>query len=138
MIAILSALVSVLSFRFRSRASLELELVALRLQQLNDLRRQRPRRLRLHSADRLLWGCLYRVWPQVLDALVLVKLATVVKWHREGLRIYWWWRSPCQNGVWLGDGRHFAQGLAAQSKANLTEPRSLGVREPQAPVQLGP
>jgi hypothetical protein len=45
---------------------------------------------------------------------------------------------PCQNGVWLGDGRHFAQGLAAQSKANLTERRSLGVREPQAPVQLGP
>ena len=41
---------------------------------------------------------------------------------------------PCQNGVWLGDGRHFAQGLAAQSKANLTECRSLGVREPQAPV----
>ena len=78
------------------------------------------------------------MWPQVLDALVLVKLATVVKWHREGFRIYWWWRSPCQNGVWLGDGRHFAQGLAAQSKANLTEPRSLGVREPQAPVQLGP
>jgi hypothetical protein len=30
------------------------------------------------------------------------------------------------------------RGLAAQSKANLTERRSLGVREPQAPVQLGP
>jgi hypothetical protein len=38
----------------------------------------------------------------------------------------------------LGDGRHFAQGLAAQAKANLTECRSLGVREPQAPDQLGP
>ena len=45
---------------------------------------------------------------------------------------------PCQNGVWPGDDRHFAQGLAAQSKANLTECRSLGVREPKAPVQLGP
>jgi hypothetical protein len=45
---------------------------------------------------------------------------------------------PRQNGVWLGDGRHLAQGLSAQSKANLTERRSLGVREPQAPVQLGP
>jgi hypothetical protein len=45
---------------------------------------------------------------------------------------------PCQNGVWLGDGRHFAQGLATHSKANLTERRSLGVREPQALVQLGP
>ena len=94
MITILSALVFVLSFRFRSRASLELELVALR-HQLVVLRRQRPRRLRLHSADRLLWVCLYRVWPRVLDALVLVKPATVVKWHRQGFRIYWRWRSRC-------------------------------------------
>src|SRR5215468_2809334 len=83
MITILSALVSVLSFPFRSRASLEVELVALR-HQLIVLRQQRPRRLRLHSADRLLWVCLYRVWPRVLDALVLVKPATVVKWHRQG------------------------------------------------------
>jgi putative transposase len=94
MITILSALVSVPSFRFRSRASLELELVALR-HQLTVLRRQRPRRLRLHSADRLLWVCLYRVWPRVLDALVLAKPATVVKWHRKGFRIYWRWRSGC-------------------------------------------
>jgi hypothetical protein len=59
------------------------------------LRRQRPRRLRFHSADRLLWGCLYRAWPRVLDALVLVKPATVVKWHRKGFRIYRQWRSRC-------------------------------------------
>ena len=94
MITILSALVSVLSFRFRSRASLELELVALR-HQLTVLRRQRPRRLRLYSADRLLWVWLYRVWPQVLDGLVIAKPATVVKWHRKGFRIYWRWRSRC-------------------------------------------
>jgi putative transposase len=92
MITILSALLSMLSFRLRSRASLELELVAWR-HQLIVLRRQRPRRLRLHSADRLLWVCLYRVWPRVLDNLVLAKPATVVKWHREGFRIYWRWRS---------------------------------------------
>jgi putative transposase len=94
MITILPALVSVLSSRFRSRASLELELVALR-HQLIVLRRQRPRRLRFHSADRLLWVCLYRVWPRVLDALVLVKPATVVKWHRQGFRIYCRWQSRC-------------------------------------------
>jgi hypothetical protein len=81
-----------LSFRFRSRASLELELVALR-HQVIVLRRQRPHRLRLLSADRLLWVWLYRVRPQVLETLVLVKPATVVKWHRKGFRIYWRWRS---------------------------------------------
>jgi hypothetical protein len=49
---------SLSSFRFRRRASLELELIALR-HQLIVLRRQRPRLPRLHSADRLLRVCLY-------------------------------------------------------------------------------
>jgi putative transposase len=54
MITILSTLVSLLSFRVRSRASLELELIALR-HQVIFLRRQRPRRLRLFFTDRLFW-----------------------------------------------------------------------------------
>src|SRR5215475_12066133 len=72
MLALLSALGSVLSFRVRSRASLELELLALR-HQVTVLRRQRPGQPRLFSAGRLLWVWLYRLWPQVLDAMVLVK-----------------------------------------------------------------
>src|SRR5674476_101551 len=92
MITYLSVLASLLSFRFRSRASLELELVALR-HQMTVLRRQRPVQLRLFSTDRLLWVWLYRVWPQVLNAVVLVKPATVVQWHRKGFRLYWRWRS---------------------------------------------
>src|SRR5665811_542834 len=92
MITYLSALASLLSFRFRSRASLELELLALR-HQVTVLRRQRPGRLRLFCADRLLWVWLYRVWPQALNAMLLVKPATVVQWHRQGFRLYWRWRS---------------------------------------------
>ena len=92
MITILSALVSLLSFRVRSRASLELELVALR-HQVTVLRRQCPGQLRLFSTDRFLWVWLYRVWPQVLNAIVLVKPATVIQWHRKGFRLYWRWRS---------------------------------------------
>jgi putative transposase len=91
MVTMLFALVSLISFRFRSRASLELELVALR-HQVTVLRRRRPHRLRLLSADRL-WVWLYRVRPQVLETLVLVKPATVIKWHHKGFRIYWRWRS---------------------------------------------
>ena len=87
MITILSAVVSLLSFRVRSRASLELELVALR-HQVTVLRRRRPGQLRLFSTDRLLWVWLYRVWPQVLNAMVLVKPATVVQWHRKGFQLY--------------------------------------------------
>jgi putative transposase len=85
MIAILSALGSLLSFRVRS-ASLEHELVALR-HQVTVLRRQRPGQLRLFSTDRLHWVWLYRVWRQVLNAMVLVKPATVVQWHRKGFRL---------------------------------------------------
>jgi hypothetical protein len=92
MITILSALVSLLSYRVRCRASLELELIALR-HQVSVLRRQRPGQLRLCSTDRLLWVWLYRIWPQVLNAMVLVKPATVVQWHRKGFRLYWRWRS---------------------------------------------
>src|SRR5665811_63363 len=92
MITILSALVSLLSFRVRSRAYLKLELVALR-HQVSVLRRQRPGRARLFCADRLLWVWLYQVWPQILNAMVLVKPATVIQWHRKGFRLYWRWRS---------------------------------------------
>src|SRR5712691_2599250 len=92
MITILSALVSLLSFRVRGRASLELELVALR-HQVSVLRRQREGRLQLFATDRLLWVWLYRIWPQVLNAVVLVKPATVIQRNRKGFRLYWRWRS---------------------------------------------
>jgi hypothetical protein len=80
MVAILFALVSILVFRFRNRVALELKLVALQ-HQLAVLRRQRPGRPQLSSLDRLLWVLLYRIWPQVIDGMVLVKPATVV--HSE-------------------------------------------------------
>src|SRR6202047_436970 len=92
MITIVSALLSVLSFRFRRRASLELELVALR-HQLAVLGRQRPGGLRILATDRLLWMWLYRIWPRALNAMVPVKPATVIQWHRKGFRLYWRWRS---------------------------------------------
>src|SRR5882757_7553151 len=84
MITLLSALVSLLSFRVRGRASLEVELLALR-HQVSVLRRQRKGRLQLFSTDRLLWVWLYRIWPRVLNAMVLVKPATVIQWNRKGL-----------------------------------------------------
>jgi putative transposase len=92
MTTIISAFVSLLSFRFRSHAGLELELVALR-HQVAVLRRQRKGRIQLFSTDRLLWVWLYRVWPQALDVMVLVKPATVVQWYRKGFRLYWRSRS---------------------------------------------
>jgi len=84
--------VSMLARRFRSRAVVELENLALR-HQLHVLRRQRPGRLRLFAIDRLLWVLLYQLWPRCLEAMVLVKPATVIQWHRQGFRLFWRWRS---------------------------------------------
>jgi hypothetical protein len=92
MLAFSSALLSWLAGRFRSRVELELEVIALR-HQLAVLRRQRPGRPQLFALDRLLWIWLYWVWPQCLNIMVLVKPATVVRWHRQGFRLYWRWRS---------------------------------------------
>jgi hypothetical protein len=50
-------------------------------------------RLQLFATDRLLWVWLYRIWPRVLNAMVLVKPATVIQWNRKGFRLYWRWRS---------------------------------------------
>ena len=87
MVTILFAIVSIFVFRFRSRATLELKLVALQ-HQLTVLHRQRPGRPQLSPLDRLLWVLLYRIWPQIIDAMVLVKPATVVEWRRKGFRFY--------------------------------------------------
>src|SRR5208283_328860 len=86
------SIVAAIARRFRSRAVLELENLALR-HQLHVLRRQRPGRPRLFTIDRLLWVWLYRLWPRSLDTMVLVKPATVVQWHRQGFRLFWRWRS---------------------------------------------
>src|SRR5713226_3056568 len=111
MFTILSALVSVLSCRFRGRSSLELEVAALR-HQLAVLRRQHPGRPRIGAWDRLLWALLYRLWPQCLEVMVLVKPATVIQWHRAGFRLYWRWRSrPVPVANLISESKHGVSGL---------------------------
>src|SRR5258706_14310934 len=77
---------------FRSRASLQAEILRLR-HQLNVLRRKLPQRLTFTSIDRLVFAGLYRLAPGVLDALKIVRPETVIRWHRAGFRAYWRWKS---------------------------------------------
>jgi len=107
--------VALLSFRFRSRASLELEIIALRHQVAVLRRRGRP--LRLFRIDRLFWLCLYRLWPRCLNIMMLVKPATVVHWHRQGFRLYWRWRSRSRPGRPKIE-RDIAELIRQMSKAN--------------------
>jgi hypothetical protein len=82
---------------FRSRASLEAEIVVLR-QQLNVLRRKSARRLAFSAFDRLLLAGLYQIAPRVKDALAIVRPETVVRWRRVGFRWFWRWKSRPRSG----------------------------------------
>ena len=72
---------------FRSRASLEAEILFLR-HQLNVLRRKSPKRMAFTDVDRLVFARLYHLAPGVLNALKIVKPETVIRWHRAGFRIW--------------------------------------------------
>src|SRR5260370_25429123 len=82
---------------FRSRASLQAEILTLR-HQLNVLRRKSPQRLGFTSIDRLVFAGLYRLTPGVLDALRIVGPKTVIRWHRAGFRAYWRGKSRPRGG----------------------------------------
>jgi len=57
---------------FRSRASLEAEILTLR-HQLNVLRRKSPKRLVFSNFDRLVFASLSRIVPRIMNALVIVQ-----------------------------------------------------------------
>src|SRR5436190_23374156 len=82
---------------FRSRASLQAEILMLR-HQLNVVRRKSSQRLTFTSIDRLVFAGLYRLAPGVLDALKIVRPETVIRWHRAGFRAYWRWKSRARGG----------------------------------------
>jgi hypothetical protein len=82
---------------FRSRATLQAEIVVLR-HQLNVLRRRSPKRVALGNIDRLVFAGLCRLAPEVLDALKIIKPETVIRWHRAGFRAWWRWKSRPRGG----------------------------------------
>jgi transposase InsO family protein len=53
---------------------------------------QRPRP-RLTDADRFFWVLLSRIWSGWHSSLHVVQPETVVRWHRQGFRYYWRWKS---------------------------------------------
>jgi putative transposase len=74
-----------------SRAQLQAEVLALRHQLLVLKRQCAGRRVHFQTSDRVLWSWLSRLWPR--QGLLLVRPETVVRWHRQGFRLYWRWKS---------------------------------------------
>jgi len=75
-IAYLKLLTSVLVSLLKSRGRIEAEVVLLR-HQLNVLERAARPRLRFTSMDRLIFVWLYRLCPSLLNAVGIIKPATV-------------------------------------------------------------
>lgn len=81
----------------RSPARREAEILYLR-QQLVVLKRSAPVRPRLKVTDRLIFLCLYRLFPALLDASIIFKPETLLRWHRIGFRLLWRWKSRRRAG----------------------------------------
>jgi len=81
---------------FVSRLSLATEILVLRQQVLVLNRTVKQPKLR--QRDRLFWVCRSSLWKDWRDALIIVKPDTVIKWHREGFRLYWRWKSKAPIG----------------------------------------
>jgi putative transposase len=79
----------------RARGDLVLENLLLR-HQLTVLTR-RPR-VRFRRLDELLWVLARRLRHDWRRHLVLVRPDAVVRWHRDGWRLYWRWRSRSAGG----------------------------------------
>ena len=93
---ILRLVLGLIRAMFVSRGMLAAENMALR-QQLLVLRRsvQRPK---VNRADRIFWSWLSRLWSGWRSALLLVQPETVVRWHRQGFKLYWRWKSRKKQG----------------------------------------
>src|SRR6202011_277531 len=97
MFAFLTKLLLVARSRLKSRASLEAENLVL-CQQVIVLSRQSRSRVRLRNIDRLIFVWLYRCFPAILNAIIVVKPESVIRWHRAGFKAFWRWKSRCRRG----------------------------------------
>ena len=79
-----------------SRIALAAENLALR-QQLAILNRK-VHRPKLHRRDRFFWAILSQFWKDWREVLIIVKPETVIKWRRQGFKLYWRWKSKAPLG----------------------------------------
>jgi hypothetical protein len=62
------------------------------------LSRKSQSRMRLRNIDRLILVWLYRFFPSILKAIIMVKPETVIRWHQRGFRAYWRWKARRHGG----------------------------------------
>ena len=91
MLCWLTLLLRLAAVVLKSCRNLLLENLALRHQLLVLTRK--PSRPRLNFLDRAFWAWLSRSWSRWRIRLRFVQPDTVIRWHREGFRLFWKWKS---------------------------------------------
>src|ERR1700723_1584049 len=97
MVALMCFVLAVLALPFKSKSRLEAENAALR-HQLIVLRRKVRGRAQLSNNDRWFFVQLYRWFPSILEVVTILRPDTLVRWHRDGFRRYWRWKSRSRGG----------------------------------------
>ncbi len=79
---------------FRPRKGIrEIAIENLALRQQLAVYHQKKKKLRISRSTRLFWMLLTKVSQNWKDTLVIVKPETVIKWHRQGFKAFWRWKS---------------------------------------------
>jgi hypothetical protein len=84
---VLTALFAFLSASFRTRAALQLEILALR-HQIGVLQRS-VKRPKMTAAARFFWAWISSVWNGWESRVSIIKPATVIGWQRNGFGLFW-------------------------------------------------
>src|SRR5438132_8486918 len=92
MLEYLLLLFGLLRTAVRDREALVAENLLLR-HQLAVLTRPTRKRPRLRARDKLFWVLVRTLRGDWRQHLVLVRPASVIRWHRQAWRLFWRWRS---------------------------------------------
>jgi putative transposase len=126
----------------------------LALRQQVAVYQQSVERPKLRLRDRVFWAWFSRLWSNWRSALAIVQPETVIKWQRQGFKLYWRWKSRAgkpgrppikheirdlihrmshENPIWgtprilselLLLGYHVAEGTVAKYMVRLPKPPS--------------
>jgi hypothetical protein len=87
MAQVLGVFIALLAWLRNSQARRSAEILYLR-RQLIVLKRATPTRPRLRATDRLVFICLYRLFPSLIDASINFKPETQLRWHHRGFPFF--------------------------------------------------
>src|ERR1017187_4202935 len=92
----LKTLYLIIKLSFKNKIQLLLEVIML-TKQLEIYKRTDPK-LKISRIDRMFFSLMMDWLSNWKERMFIVKTDTVIKWHREGFRIYWKWKSKPKGG----------------------------------------